>query len=208
MSKRRPGLKPRDRDDWPTPWPAVLPLLPHLKPHTSFVEPCAGGGELVGHLERAGHRCVLASDLPTDARIARYDIASDAIFVTNLPFRKRFEPGKIIENLSDQRPLWAIIYSDWLFTTSALPYLPRLRAIAAIGRVRWIPGSPTSGMENSCWCLFDRPQSDAHAVIRFMGREKASRGGPGKMKERGKPRCQKFSTRLASTRSLRSSPPN
>ena len=47
MSKRRPGLKPRERDDRPTPWPAVLPLLRHLRPPTKFVEPCRGGGELI-----------------------------------------------------------------------------------------------------------------------------------------------------------------
>jgi hypothetical protein len=170
MSKRRPGLKPRERDDWPTPWPAVLPLLPHLKPHTRFIEPCCGAGDLVQHLERAGHACVASYDLPIDARIASYAIDPDAIFITNLPFRRRFEPNRIIANLSDQRPLWALFYSDWLFTSQAAPVLPRLRAVAVIGRCKWIPGTPHSGMENCCWCLFDQPRPDGRIEIRFFGR--------------------------------------
>jgi hypothetical protein len=171
MSKRRPGLKPRERDDWPTPWPAVLPLLPRLRPRTRFVEPCCGSGELIKHLESAGHVCTASYDLPIDARTASYAIDSDTIFITNVPWRRRFEPNRIIANLSDQRPLWALLYSDWLFTSSAAPYLPRLRAIAVIGRVKWVPNSPYSGgMENSCWCLFDRPQPAAHAAIGFHGR--------------------------------------
>ena len=38
MSKRRPGFKRRERDDYPTPWPAVVPLLLHLKSGTQFIE--------------------------------------------------------------------------------------------------------------------------------------------------------------------------
>jgi hypothetical protein len=126
MSKRRPRLPPRERDDWPTPWPAVAPLLKHLKPETRFVEPCYGAGDLAAHLERAGHICTASYDLPTDARIASYAIGADEIFITNVPFRRQFEPHRIIANLSDQAPLWALIYSDWLFTSWAAPYLNRL----------------------------------------------------------------------------------
>ena len=76
---KRTNFPRRERDDYPTPWPAVVPLLRLLEPGTKFVEPCAGAGDLVGHLERAGHVCVAASDLPVDARTcelrdrARYD---------------------------------------------------------------------------------------------------------------------------------------
>jgi hypothetical protein len=170
VSKRCPNLKPRERDDWPTPWPAVVPLLPHLQPGTKFIEPCAGAGDLVGHLERAGHKCVAAFDLPVDARTASYAIDPDTIFITNVPWRRRFEPNRIIANLSDQRPLWALLYGDWLFTLHATPCLPRLQAVAVIGRVKWVPNSPHSGFENSCWCLFDRPSPDERAAIHFIGR--------------------------------------
>jgi hypothetical protein len=169
MSKRRPGLPQRERDDWPTPWPAVAPLLAHLAPKTPFIEPCAGAGELVQHLERAGHVCAGAFDLPIDARVARYATNPGDTFITNVPFRPQFEPHKIIENLSNQRPLWALLYSDWLFTSRAAPYLNRLRKVVVIGRVKWLPDSKfTGGFENACWCLFDKPAP--LPMIQFAGR--------------------------------------
>jgi hypothetical protein len=150
------------------------PLLRLLAPGTRFIEPCAGAGDLVGHLERAGHVCVASYDLPIDARTASYATA-DAVFITNPPWRPQFEPNKIIANLSDQRPLWALLYSDWLFTLRATPFLPRLRTVAVVGRMKWIEGSAHSGYENCCWCLFDRPRPDALVAIRFHGKAPAGR---------------------------------
>jgi hypothetical protein len=145
MSKRRPGFDRHERDNYPTPWAAVLPLLPHLKPGTRFIEPCAGEGWLAGHLKRAGHICAGAFDLPGhDARTARYDVKGVDFFITNPPWQTR--PNNllhpIIVNLSDQAPAWMLIYSDWLFTSQATPLLPRLKAVVVIGRQKWIAGSP------------------------------------------------------------------
>lgn len=171
MSKRRQGLKPRERDDWATPYRATVPLFKVLEPCTLFADPCCGRGELIEHVESDGHICTLASDLlQADARTARYAIDHRTVFVTNPPWRQRFEPNKIIENLSNQRALWALIPSDWLFNLRVAPLLPRLRKVVAVGRVKWVPNSPHSGFENSCWCLFDKPRPDAHATVRFVGR--------------------------------------
>jgi hypothetical protein len=167
---KRTNFPRRERDDYPTPWPAVVPLLPRLKPGTKFVEPCCGAGDLVGHLERAGHACVAASDLPVDARTASYATEPGALFITNLPWRRQFGMNDIIINLSDQRRLWGLVYADWLFTSRATPCLPRLRAVAVVGRVKWIPATKHVGFENCCWCLFDRPRPDALAAIHFHGR--------------------------------------
>jgi hypothetical protein len=84
--------------------------------------------------------------------------------------RRQFGMNDIIINLSDQRPLWGLVYADWLFTSRATPCLPRLRTIAVVGRVKWIPGTEHVGFENCCWCLFDRPRPDAPAAIHFHGR--------------------------------------
>ena len=169
MSKRRPGLKPRDRDDWPTPWPAVVPLLKLLEPRTKFIEPVAALASWSSISSAlAMSRCGLR--LADRSRTASYAIEPDTIFVTNLPWRRQFGMNDIIVNLSDQRPLWGLVYADWLFTSRATPCLPRLRAVAAVGRVKWIANSPHAGMENCCWCLFGRPRPDAVAAIRFIGR--------------------------------------
>jgi hypothetical protein len=57
-----------ERDAYNTPAVAATPLLDCLKPRTPFLEPCCGCGFLAWHLERAGHVCVGAFDLPHDAR--------------------------------------------------------------------------------------------------------------------------------------------
>jgi hypothetical protein len=44
----------RERDFYPTPAEAVVPLLPHLSPRTRFSEPCAGDGALIDHLTARG----------------------------------------------------------------------------------------------------------------------------------------------------------
>ena len=127
------------QDKYDTPLEAVMPLLEHLKPHTQFIEPCAGDGYLIGHLKRAEHVCIGAYDLPShDARVTRYAVEGADAFISNTPWRVDIM-HPIIANLSDQAPAWLLLYSDWLFTKQAIPFLPRLRDVVAIGRVRWIP---------------------------------------------------------------------
>jgi hypothetical protein len=109
---------------------------------------------LAGHLKRAGHVLVGASDLPIDARSHRYDIERGTLFVTSPPWTRDVMHA-IVANLSDQAPLWALIDSDWLFTKQAAPFMPRLRRIVAVGRVKWIADSPHTGKDNAAWMLFN-----------------------------------------------------
>ena len=57
---KRSGFARRERDAYPTPIEAVLPLIPHLRGVRAFAEPCAGDGELVRHLESFGLTCAYA----------------------------------------------------------------------------------------------------------------------------------------------------
>ena len=165
------------RDCYDTPVAAAAPLLSHLAPGARFIEPCAGAGYLVGHLKRAGHILVGAYDLSNDARSARYAGVSDGVvFVTNPPCsRSVLHP--IIINLSDQAPPWLLIDADWVHNKQAIPYLPRLKTIISIGRVRWIPNSPYDGKDNCAWHLFDRPRPDQRDLIQFIGRTDSARAG-------------------------------
>lgn len=157
-----------DKDYYRTTDPrAVKTLLPHLKSHTIFCEPCAGDGVLVSQLEAAYHWCFDAFDIePKQAWIEKADATQYKIvavhknydfecFITNPPWSRKIL-HEIIVNLSDQRPTWLLFDSDWMHTKQAISYLPRLRKIVSVGRLRWIEGTKMDGKDNCCWYLFDK----------------------------------------------------
>ena len=163
------------RDAYSTPAEAVAPLLPYLEPGARFFEPCAGEGRLIEHLVNAGHICVGRCDLPIDARTWRYlSIESGVIFITNPPW-SRPALHDIIVNLSNQAPAWLLIDAGWAHTRQSIPYLPRLRKIVSVGRLKWIKDSPFTGKDDCAWHLFDLPQSDEPAITHFVGRTDAMR---------------------------------
>lgn len=156
------------RDLYETPEGAVLPLLRHLARGTRFVEPCCGGGALVRVLEKAGHRCVGAYDLPDDARGHCYGVSEGQVLITNPPYWGRWRDlHPLILNLSSQGPCWLLMPADWLFNKSSGSLVRlRLRKIVAVGRVKWIAGSSSVGKENVVWLHFVRDGGPAL----FVGR--------------------------------------
>jgi hypothetical protein len=64
-------------------------------------------------------------------------------------------------------PTWLLFDADWMHTRQSAPFMPRLRKIVSVGRVKWIPDSKMTGKDNCAWYLFDKP-SDEPAV--FFGR--------------------------------------
>jgi hypothetical protein len=167
---KRSEFRRIERDNYETPYAAVVPLLAQLAPRTRFIEPCAGRGKLVEHLERAGHVCVGRHDLPTDARSHRYDVPYGVPFITNPPYwGQPRDLHPLLCNLSSQAPVWSLMLGDWLFNLSSREMMPRLRLVVAIGRVKWIADSPFTSKDNACWMLFERPS--AWATTRFIGRQ-------------------------------------
>lgn len=171
---KRSTFERRKNDAYDTPQGAVFPLLHHLPPHSRFIEPCAGNGQLIDHLQRAGHRCVGAFDTePRRADIKANDARGIAnvsadFFITNPPWtRELLHP--IIVNLSRQLPTWLLFDADWAHTRQAAPYLPLLWKIVSVGRVKWIPDSPFTGKDNCCWYLFDANAGSAN-YSQFVGR--------------------------------------
>jgi hypothetical protein len=161
---KRSDFHRRERDFYATPREAVLPLLPHLAPATRFFEPCAGDGALVRHLEAAGHVCARASDIePQAAGIGRRCVLTQSVlplgrnpvFITNPPWdRKILHP--MIDRLSRFAPTWLLFDADWIHTKQAVPFLPWLRKVVSVGRVKWIPDSTMTGKDNCAWYLFDQ----------------------------------------------------
>jgi len=169
---KRSSFERIPRDFYPTPREAVAPLLPHLSPRTRFVEPCAGNGALVDALTAAGHVCARAWDIePQREDIDQIDALTRLVgnidcFITNPPWDRRvLHP--MIEHFSDQHPTWLLFDADWQHTRQSVPFLPRLRKIVSVGRVKWIPDSKMTGKDNCAWHLFDKPQDGA---AEFFGR--------------------------------------
>jgi hypothetical protein len=150
------------RDYYPTPIEAVIPLLPHLAPSTQFIEPCAGDGRLIKHLEQFGHRCLYACDIePQGEGIDKRDVlffnepmpTAEAI-ITNPPW-ERTALHLMIDKFRLHAPTWLLFDADWIHTAQAAPFLKYCRRIVSVGRVSWMENG-TSGMDNCCWYLFDR----------------------------------------------------
>jgi hypothetical protein len=178
---RRSSFARRVADAYDTPESAVLPLLEHLPRSFTFCEPCAGDGQLVRILEANGGTCRAAYDIAprapgipeSDALLLDYaDLNGAELIITNSPWtRALLHP--LIVRLSDLLPTWLLLDANWLFTGQAVPYLPRLRRIVTVGRVRWIPGSLHTSKDDSVWLLFDRPSGE---LPRFYGRRRSAAG--------------------------------
>src|SRR6266545_2009922 len=112
---KRSNFERREKDFYPTPEAAVLPLLPFLKPNTKFYEPCVGGHDLERTLIKHGHVSMGRSDEELDARSWYYLRNWPEIenFITNPPWRRDLLHG-IISNLSSQRPTWLLFDADWM----------------------------------------------------------------------------------------------
>lgn len=161
------------RDFYPTPWEAVVPLLPHLPYGTMFAEPCAGDGALIRHLEAGGMSCGEALDIEPktpiaykwDALVWAADYSIDLI-ITNPPWdRSILHP--MIYHFSAQRPTWLLFDADWMHTRQAAPFMPWLRKVVSVGRVKWIPDSKMTGKDNCAWYLFDQ---HSEGPAQFIGR--------------------------------------
>jgi hypothetical protein len=177
MAKRSQGdFRRRKEDAYDTPLDAVIPLLPFLSEGTRFVEPCAGRGDLVAHLESFGHKCVGAFDIaPRGQGIAKRDALSFVsqhhyyqhdMVITNPPWTRPIL-HELIFHYYWQCPTWMLFDADWYHTKQALPYRPMVRQIVSAGRIKWIEGSTDKSKDNAAWYLL-------HGIedVKLYGRKK------------------------------------
>ena len=162
MSKRQGGWTKAENDFYPTPAPAVLPLLPFLPVGSHFYEPCAGAGDLIQHLSAHQRFCVGACDIaPRGGFIMRRncldltaaDLVHADVIVTNPPHSHKLL-APIIEHLRRLKPTWLLLPLDWAATKRAAPYLKHCSDIVVIGRMKIIEGSSTAGFDNYAWLRF------------------------------------------------------
>lgn len=149
------------RDFYPTPEKAFLPVIPHLDPNLQFVEPCAGDGRLIEHMEKHGFHVSDAYDIDpefgyavADATNTNFGDMTGKAFLTNPPWdRKLLHP--MIENLASQAPCWLLFDADWAHTLQSAEYMKMCVKVVSVGRVKWIEDSKMTGKDNCAWYLFD-----------------------------------------------------
>lgn len=175
---KRSDFERHDKDFYVTPREAVIPLTVHIA-HAPvwFCEPCAGDGALVRHLEWFGHHCTTAWDIePRAEGIEKADARTRkavgaTMFITNPPWTRDIL-HELIVALSDQLPTWLLFDADWFHTEQSIPFLPRLRKVVSVGRVRWIPGTTMDGKDNVAWYKFDFPLQRDPPWAELYGRTK------------------------------------
>lgn len=164
----------KPRDFYKTPIEAVHALIPHLPPTAfTYIEPCAGDGALINHLsELTIGTCIQASDIhPETPAVQQADMFETTFtmtadyIITNPPWNRKILHPMI--EMSDFMPMWLLFDADWMHTKQSSVFLPRLRKIVSIGRVKWEPGSKSVGKDNAAWYLFDKPSNEP---TQFYGR--------------------------------------
>lgn len=164
-----------ERDFYPTPYSAVVPLFDHIPQGVSYTEPCAGDGRLIEHLSTHGLDCADAYDIePRGDNIIEKDFREiepqGSYVITNPPWRRDvLHPMIEYFCIEKKFPTWLLFDSDWIHTKQSAPYMPYLSKIVSIGRVKWIEGSKSVGKDNCCWYLFDWYNREGRTT-KFFGR--------------------------------------
>lgn len=153
---------------------AVAALATHLPKPVTYVEPCAGKGDLIESLYRLGHTCVRASDISPsgygidrrDALTLEYAYPAQCI-ITNPPWSRPILHRMIEHFVKIADYAWLLFDADWAHTRQSATYMPYCTHIVSVGRLVWIPGTNTSGKDNCAWYRFSR---DGDGLTRFVGR--------------------------------------
>ena len=170
-----------ERDWYPTPMEAMLPLLPHLPQRFDWFEPCAGDGAIVRHMKvfRPEARLIGATDIhPMDDTIDKCDLLTETppdlykadMAITNLPWDRKIL-HELIVKVTTHTPLWTLLDSNWANTAQAVPYLEFCSKIVQVGRLKWIPGTKDVGKDDAAFYLFDANHCGATRFYRRMSRQ-------------------------------------
>jgi hypothetical protein len=149
---KRSSFGRRERDYYPTPMAAVLPLTPHLGGIRRFAEPCCGDGRLVRHLESFGLHCCYSGDIASgqDA-LAHTNYGTPDRIITNPPFS---DLRQLIPHFMGIAPTWLLLEMGFAANKRDAAFLAACTDVIPIGRVRWIEGTKDVSMENFGWFQF------------------------------------------------------
>tara|TARA_R110002111_G_scaffold64884_6_gene106547 strand:- start:389 stop:949 length:561 start_codon:yes stop_codon:yes gene_type:complete len=148
---------------------AYVPVRHIFQDIKTYIEPCAGGGDMMEHLAAMGLKCVFAGDTdPEHPQIikASYDTISKATLkraeyiITNPPWMRPLMHPFIQWCIDSGKPAWLLIDSNWASTKQARPYLTHCSDVVVIGRLKWIPGSKHSSVDDCAWFRFQAEPCD------------------------------------------------
>ena len=143
---------------------ALESLSPYLSPGQSFIDPCAGAGELVDTLVNHGLECILAADdLPREHWVLRrrsleLEITGSEVdaIITN-PGRDPATTNRLISHLGRQVPTWMLIGSAWGHEAKNSKLRPMLRMVVTVHDPVASAEGEVEGLETMAWHLFSQP---------------------------------------------------
>jgi hypothetical protein len=172
VSSNNIEVKPRkERDFYPTPEKAVVPVVPHLLSEGPkyFLEPCAGNGALIQHIESlTDYEVICKKAYDIDPQPTTYsksilqrnalsltvnDVLGIDYIITNPPFQwDMLQP--LLDYLPDLRPTWLLLPFGYACNKRMAPYMEKCKKLVPIGRVKWIEGSKQTSTDDYGWYLF------------------------------------------------------
>lgn len=145
---------------------AYTPMRAIFRKIGTFIEPCAGGGDMIAHLEQIRPRCVYACDIePTDGETTpivklSYDRIKPAVLkqadyiITNPPWTRSVMHPFIEWCIASGLPAWLLIDTNWASSKQARPLLAYCSDIVPTPRLKWIPDSKDSAKDDTAWYRF------------------------------------------------------
>jgi hypothetical protein len=174
---KRTSYERKERDFYPTPLAAVVPLYRFVS-HELFCEPCAGEGHLIANLRYVA-KCMSAYDIEPpkksrlknrsfvaqlDARDLTEDNLNGAkLIITNPPWKWEIL-SKLIDVFVSLRPTWLLLNGDLLHNNRFAPYMEKCSVVVPVGRVSWMQNGVT-GYENTAWYLFDKDHKSEYSRL-------------------------------------------
>lgn len=170
---RRSDFKKIEKDRYFTWDPRAYVQVEHLfRQIGSYIEPCAGGGDMIQNLTEMGLDCVLACDIePSPVKfqglapieemsyeeIIYYD--ADCI-ITNPPWTRKHLHPFIAWCIARNTPAWLLLDSNWAMTKQARPYLKHCSHIIPTARLKWIEDTTDSAKDDTAWYRFQAEPCD------------------------------------------------
>ena len=133
-----------------------------------FVEPCAGDGVLIKHLEEhCGFTGGYGFDIePNHSSISKIDASNETDManvlsltncnkiITNTPWDWKLLEPMLELWLSLGFECWLLLPSDFAHNARSSKFIRRCTDIVPVGRLKWIPDSKYTGKDNCAWYRF------------------------------------------------------